>query len=123
MEKVVSQVVTKTSSELILFFILVVVVVLVITIPLVKIATKYSSDKREQKFKREQLLIDVVKDNSSIIAKLTTIIESSNQNCTACKLEQTDMMATILAKQEQVVQKVDVVAAVMLDRKEGERNG
>jgi flagellar basal body-associated protein FliL len=91
--------------------ILILVVVLIIGIPLMAIYIKAKSDEKHARHKelmerdaksteREKIYMDVISGNTSALVKLTTLLETNNQNCTECRAEQTGLYREILGKQE-----------------------
>lgn len=114
----IGRVVTRTNSELILFFSLVAIVVVATCIPLFKIISSSGTKKRDQYFKREQLLIRVIQENAQASAKLSTVLETMNNSCEACRNQQLAMIQLVLDKQEATLLAITQLI-VAVESKEG----
>ena len=82
--QLVSQVIEKTQSELILFMIIIVVALILVALPLYVMVSKDKKLKTEQEnvrqdkyIQREAQIIEVIKENSAVIAGLKTTLDSN----------------------------------------------
>ena len=98
-EKVLSEVVNNTSSEVILLFVIIAVVLLVLAIPIYRMASENSRKGKDQEIREQQLLIDVIKGNSEVMGQLKTVLESTHSNCANCKASQLAKFKDIVDKQ------------------------
>lgn len=83
-KEIISQIVDKTDSVLILFFILIIILLVVAFIPLYKLFIKSraniadsESAKLDKTIKREALIIDVITKNTEIISGLKMLFENT----------------------------------------------
>lgn len=120
---VLSQVANKTNSEFVQIAIVFAVLAIVIAIPLYRLVIKArkealqaKKDTLDQYIKREGLLIDVIKENSTAISELTTMIKNTNDKCNACKTEQTSIMQEVLFETRETRSMVDRATAIMIER-------
>jgi len=70
-------IINATGSELILFFIILAIFFAVITIPLYTMMLKGRKADKVHELEREKQVLDVIKDNSKVMASLTTVLENS----------------------------------------------
>lgn len=85
---VLGTVAAKTTNDVILSMIVVAVVLIVLAIPVIKLISKASMERRQQELNREALILDVIKENTSVQAGLKTLLEQNNKACDECKTEQ-----------------------------------
>ncbi len=82
------------------------IVVLVLSIPLVilymRVQSKERHTRHKEQMEREKLLVGVISDNTTAFVKLSTLLESNNQNCIECKAEQTTLNKSILDAQKEM---------------------
>lgn len=94
------------------------VIVLLIGVPLISVYLKTKSDEKHLRHKeqmerdaesrkREENYMGVISGNTAALVKLSTLLESNNQNCTECRAEQTSLNRAILDKQEEI--HIDIV--------------
>jgi heme/copper-type cytochrome/quinol oxidase subunit 2 len=89
-QQIVSEVVNKTTSELILFFVLVLVMLIVFFLPLYSMMRKERKERHEQDnirqdkyIEREKQVIGVITANTQVISGLKTTLEISNTATTS----------------------------------------
>ena len=82
-DKIISEVVQSTQNEFILFFVLIIVALVVFIIPLYGMILKdrkaklTQEDTRQDKYiEREKQIIEVIKENSAVIAGLKVTLEN-----------------------------------------------
>jgi|GEM_PF-5344056 len=106
--KVLAGIAEKTDNDIIMLLI-----VILIGIPLIVIYIKAKSNERHMRHKeqmerdaehreREKAYIDVISGNTAALVKLTTLLETNNQNCSECRVDQTQLYRNIAEKQEQI---------------------
>ncbi len=114
--EILSQVTQKTNSELILFFIIFAIILVVFLLPLYglllkdkKEKHKAEKEKRDDYMQREKQIIEVIKENSEVIASLKVTLENNSVNTNSSLNRLHDKMdamsielGVIKAKQEQV---------------------
>jgi len=100
MEQTLGQIASQTNNDAILL-VIVIGIFVVIGIPLY---LKLEKSRKDSESKRESILINVVKENSTAIVKLTTLLEHSDQNCDKCKADQMDHFRDITYKLDDSVQ-------------------
>lgn len=94
------------------------IIVSLIGIPLAILYLKAKSDEKHMRHKenmerdaesrkREENYMGVISGNTAALVKLSTLLESNNQNCTECRAEQTALNRAILDKQEEI--HIDIV--------------
>lgn len=91
-----------SKNDVILFVTILCIAVYVAGRPLYQTIVEAQQKKRKQYFEREQLLIRVITDNSAVIAKLTNLLESTNQNCHECRETQTALIRGVSARQDEI---------------------
>lgn len=101
-DDVLKQVVEKTDNDILLLVIVISVVSLVIAIPLYKAVSKAAQERRQQEMEREQMILNVIKENTQINASLKTLLETSNSTCTNCREEQLHRFDNISSELKQV---------------------
>jgi hypothetical protein len=82
---VLGQVAAKSDSAILLFFIIIAVVALILALPLYKAAVKAAETKRKQEFETTDKILDVIKQNSTVITGLTVVLENNKQSCVECQ--------------------------------------
>lgn len=103
----------KTDNDIILL-----AIVLIIGIPLIVLYIKAKSDEKHMRHKevmerdaesreREKTLMNVISGNTAAMVKLTTLLESNNQNCAECRADQAALNRDILEKAEAI--HIDVI--------------
>lgn len=85
---VLETVATKTSNDILLLMIIIAVLLLLLSIPLFKLVSKASMERRKQELDREALILDVIRENTNVNAGLKALLEQSNKHCDDCKAEQ-----------------------------------
>ena len=75
---VISAVVEKTQSELILFFVLLIIGFAIAYIPYYKLKKKSTNEYNQNLLEEKKMLYDVINRNSDIAATLTTTIDANN---------------------------------------------
>lgn len=94
------------------------IVVVLIGLPLITFYMKTRSDEKHARHKeqmerekqhqdRERTYMDVISGNTAALVKLTTLLESNNQNCIECRAEQTALYKDLIEKQD--VMHIEVV--------------
>lgn len=82
------------------------IVVIVLSIPFfvlyMRAQSKEKHTRHQEQIDREKMLIGVISDNTSAFVKLSTLLESNNQNCNECRAEQTTLNKSILDRQNEM---------------------
>lgn len=95
----ITDVVQSSASDLIIFFTILAGVLTALTIPLYKVVTSNSQKKRNQDFKEQKLIVDVIKGNSEVLTQLKVVLENTNSNCVICKQEQLEQFNKLAIRQ------------------------
>jgi len=77
-QEIISDIVKQTQSELIYFFILVLIGLVVFAIPFVIILKKSKKDTNQANLNETQMILNVIRENSSVISSLKESIASNN---------------------------------------------
>ncbi len=107
-----SEIAGNTNNDVILF-VIVMLFGLVVAVPSLVVYLKTKSadkhmrhkeqmEREAEARKREETLLNVVQGNTAAMVKLTTLLESNNQNCTECRAEQSALNRDILEKAEAI---------------------
>ena len=102
-----------TNNDAIILVIVLIIGIAVVAIPLYKVLINAQEKKRQQYMEREQILVDVVKENSEIMAGLKVVLESTYSNCSACKAEQVDLFHQITKKQDRQIELLTEVHTIV----------
>ena len=104
--KGLSEIATRSDNDIITLLI-----VVIIGIPLIILYIKAKSNERHQRHReqmerdaehreREKTYMDVISGNTAALVKLSTLLETNNQNCTECRAEQTSLYKELIDKQD-----------------------
>lgn len=98
-----------TTNDAIVMAIVIAIVVIMVLIPLVLIYNKRDKERLQQYIQREGQILQVIKDNSeayrqtsSVMTKLTTLLENNDKHCDDCRAEQLSRYNDILKRQEKM---------------------
>jgi hypothetical protein len=108
--EVLTEVAKNTDSSVVLIAVVIAAVIILIAIPMYRMMSKKDLEKFDKYTQREGQIIQVVKENTAAISKLTQILEVNNRNCETCKAEQTSHWI-------QTNSKLDVIMTVIERRK------
>jgi uncharacterized protein HemX len=73
-EQIITEVVKKTESDLILFFVLAIVALLIVAIPLYRMVLDDRKRRTEHESKREGRILDVISRNSEVVERNTAAL-------------------------------------------------
>jgi MFS-type transporter involved in bile tolerance (Atg22 family) len=91
----VVKVAEKTNNDILLLFVVVAIVILLVAIPFYKIYSKAEAEKRTQALEREENILNVIKENTSVNSSIKTLLEANSRGCESCKREQMTHFKTI----------------------------
>jgi len=79
---------SRTNNDILLLFIVLAIVLIIIAIPLFRIYSKSMAERRIQDNKREENILKVIKENTTVNSAIKTLLETSVRGCEGCKQEQ-----------------------------------
>ena len=79
-QQLVTEIVTKTSSELILFFILFLIGLILVFIPIYRINTKTKENRMKHEMEQWHELVQVVSANTEVMTSLKSVIEHTSHD-------------------------------------------
>jgi len=106
------------SSGVVLALIVIAVVIIIIAIPLYKTLVKAEEIKRKQYLERDQMIIEVIKENATAVTRLSTVLELNSKSCTDCKKEQKEQFERIHNDNNKVLAGINRVETVIDERLE-----
>jgi len=109
------------SSGVVLALIVIAIVIIIIAIPLYKTLVKAEEIKRKQYLERDQMIIEVIKENATAVTRLSTVLELNSKNCTDCKKEQKEQFERIHNDNNKVLAGINRVETVIDERFEKRR--
>lgn len=84
-----------TSNDILLLFIVIAIVLVSISIPFFKLYTKAEAEKRKQELLREENILQVIRENTTVNASIKTLLENSVRGCAECRSEQMERFRSI----------------------------
>lgn len=113
-QQIVSEVVQKTNSELILFFVLMIIVLVIFVIPLYRMMLKDRSEKTKQEdirqdkyIEREKQIIQVITANTEVMAGLKATLETNGVATTASLERISGKITDTTANNAQIITMLD----------------
>jgi maltooligosyltrehalose synthase len=77
-----------TNNDILLLFIVIAIVVILIAVPTFRIYSKNEAERRTQDIKREENILNVIRENTTVNSSIKTLLETSVRGCDSCKQEQ-----------------------------------